>query len=390
MLIRYANGKPFMVEEIYKGFVIKVEKAAWSPAKVEWFVSRDGKSMMSGCSTCADALDHIISDIKVRVDNMLVNSPGLGKEFKPWSKMDRDEKLKIIRIQYGNPHVLKEPGRYVFSKKKNKKVPKYGGAPLVCEETGRENEMNTETKTHEIIDGLCGDMESFTSLDVSNQAKQDGLVTRHREVAHLVRTAYANGKMDNHGYIRTTINVTLKNGKSVPAFLYHHLTTDPNEYDNGKRSQKALPPPKADGGPQSKPAPAAAPAAPAPAPTAAPVQQLFITSSSSTPSTRVLNVASRTCTRIQKGDGRLEIPGVWISRLGWTEGTKVRAVREANGIRLDKADQFVDAATIRLFTVDRWGRIRLTTKAMEAAGINFGTGGRHDLTLSYDDTILVQ
>lgn len=259
---------------------------------------------------------------------------------------------------------------------------KNDGADLSATANGtEEREMNLQQQVNKVVDALCEDLVSFTSIDVSNRVKQDGLSVRHREVAHLVRTAFANGDLDQHGYVRDLIDVTLKNGNTAQAYLYRHSTVSESDYN--QRTQVALPPgsqQQAAAAPATTPLPAptppvtaAAPAAPAPSPVPLP----------STP-TQAAFPGSSTVTRVQKGDGRLEIPGIWMTRLGWTEGTVVYAVRNAGGSILLTRNPGLGADVLRKFTVDRWGRIRLTTGALNRVGKNRGTGGQHMLTLQAD------
>lgn len=248
-----------------------------------------------------------------------------------------------------------------------------------------EGKMDAKSKIVGVIREFCRNMESFTSLDVSNKAKSEGLVARHREVAELVRGAHADGVMDTYGYVRDLIDVTLPGGGSAQAYLYRHTTVPADDYRN--RAQVALKPqlqsaPQAyddDGLPPlptpiipqnlvNLPQPPTFAAPPAP-PT---VGRL----------TRVLNTSS--VTRTQKGDGRLEVPHVWLARLGWQVGDTVSAVVDGNGLVLKTTVQLGEQV-VRQFTVDRWNRIRITTKALSEVGIHFGTGGQHIMTLRTGD-----
>ena len=251
-----------------------------------------------------------------------------------------------------------------------------------------EKKMNLQQQVNRVVGALCEDLESFTSIDVSNKVKETGLKVRHREVAHLVRTSFANGDLDRHGYVRDLIKVTLKSGKDAQAYLYRHSTVSESAYD--LRTQVALPPGQNKAAAQA-PAPTPAPAPklnlsprnPAAVPATRPFQTPLTPLPPQTTPTQTTTLGSSTVTRVQKGDGRLEIPGVWMTRLGWTENTVVYAVRNGSSILLTR-NTGLGADILRKFTVDRWGRIRLTTGTLNRVGKNRGTGGQHTLTLNAD------
>lgn len=223
-----------------------------------------------------------------------------------------------------------------------------------------------------VVEELCDDLKSFTAIDVSNAVKRAGHAYRHREIAPIVREMYADDEMDSFGYTRELITVSLPGGRQAKAWLYHHQTSDPAEYDT--RAQVALPP---------KPQ-AAAPAAPPPPPvtvsTTPSTPQVAVTGTTKAPgrSSRMLNTAS--ASRVQKLDGRLEVPRSWIKKLGWTEGDRIDAVQDGNAVVLKPyADVAAGEEVVYRFTVDRWNRIRVTNRALSKAGIN--TGGAHVVTL---------
>lgn len=236
-----------------------------------------------------------------------------------------------------------------------------------------EEKMDAKTKTLDIIAEFCQNLESFTSLDISNKAKTEGVVARHREIAELVRAAFADGEMDTFGYVRDLIDVTIPGGLNAQTYLYHHTTIPVDDYRN--RAQIAIRPQAQQPAPAqpalaTPPLPPAAPVFAAPAPALRPRL------------TRTLNTAS--LTREQKGDGRLEVPHVWLASLGWQEGDTVSAVRDGNSLILKTTVQ-AGEQVVRTFTVDRWRRIRITTKALDAADIHRGTRGQHIMTLRTGD-----
>lgn len=251
-----------------------------------------------------------------------------------------------------------------------------------------EEKMCSNSRIAEVIRGFCKNLESFTSLDVSNKAKTNGLVARHREIAELVRKAFADGDMDTYGYVRNLITVTISGGVTAQTYLYHHTTVPADDYKD--RAQVAVRPSQPT--PQPTPAPLPytgddddddddRPTLPTPI-----IPPVFTAAAPTPPAigrlTRVLNTSSMT--RTQKGDGRLEVPHVWMIGLGWQIGDTVSAVRDGNSLILKTFVQ-PGERVVRQFTVDRWNRIRITTKVLNEAGLHLGTGGQHIMTLRTGD-----
>lgn len=122
-----------------------------------------------------------------------------------------------------------------------------------------------------VKDGLL-----FTGLDVSNKVKETLPFARHSEVSELVRLSFVS-EMEPAGYAKTPIDVTLKDGSSRTAMLYHALSDSwdlDNKYDTQKRAQTTSKPNaavpatvSANGTVTVKPAPIPTPVA-APAPVA--------------------------------------------------------------------------------------------------------------------------
>jgi hypothetical protein len=91
-----------------------------------------------------------------------------------------------------------------------------------------------DTVNQFVKDGLL-----FTGLDVSNKVKETLSFARHSEVSELVRLSFCS-EIEPSGYARTPINVTLKDGSSRTAMLYHSLSDAwdlDNKYDAQKRAQ---------------------------------------------------------------------------------------------------------------------------------------------------------
>ena len=70
----------------------------------------------------------------------------------------------------------------------------------------------------------------FTALDVSNSVKQATPHARHREVRDVVRSIFTTD-IETQGWARTPISVTLGDGTTTEALLYHPLT-DSWDLDN--------------------------------------------------------------------------------------------------------------------------------------------------------------
>jgi hypothetical protein len=84
----------------------------------------------------------------------------------------------------------------------------------------------------------------FTALDVSNKVKESLPFARHREVRDLVRTMFTSD-IEPSNYAKTPIQVTLGDGSTVEALLYHPLVDSwdlDSKYDTQMRAQTAAKP----------------------------------------------------------------------------------------------------------------------------------------------------
>lgn len=91
-----------------------------------------------------------------------------------------------------------------------------------------------------IKDFIAGSM-LFTALDVSNKVKVQMPFARHREVRDIVRAMF-HSEIEPLGYIRTPITVTLSDGTTAEALLYHSISDSwdlDNKYSTQSRTQKA-------------------------------------------------------------------------------------------------------------------------------------------------------
>lgn len=102
--------------------------------------------------------------------------------------------------------------------------------------------LNDEVRS--VVKSFIQSGELFTALDVSNKVKLALPLARHREVRDEVRGMFTT-EIEQAGWARTPITVTLTDGTSAEALLYHPLTDSwdlDNKYDAQKRAQAALSP----------------------------------------------------------------------------------------------------------------------------------------------------
>lgn len=89
---------------------------------------------------------------------------------------------------------------------------------------------NLEDTVRSVVQDFIGRDVLFTALDVSNSVKSALPNARHREVRDVVRTMFATD-IESQGWARTPISVTLGDGTTAEALLYHPLT-DSWDLDN--------------------------------------------------------------------------------------------------------------------------------------------------------------
>jgi hypothetical protein len=88
----------------------------------------------------------------------------------------------------------------------------------------------------QIVTDFCLNGKLFTALDVSNEVKKQLPYARHKEVRDEVRALF---KTDMPGYDRTPITVTLSDGSTTEALLYHPLSCPSNDLETQYYNQKA-------------------------------------------------------------------------------------------------------------------------------------------------------
>lgn len=82
---------------------------------------------------------------------------------------------------------------------------------------------NLEDTVRSVVQDFIKNEVLFTALDVSNGVKQQLPHARHREVRDVVRSMFA-ADIESKGWARTPISVTLEDGNTADALLYHPLT----------------------------------------------------------------------------------------------------------------------------------------------------------------------
>lgn len=99
-----------------------------------------------------------------------------------------------------------------------------------------------ENEVRSVVQGFLQSGELFTALDVSNKVKMVYPLARHRDVRDIVRGLFATD-IEPASWTRTPIQVTLPDGSSAEALLYHPLTDSwdlDSKYDDQKRAQAAI------------------------------------------------------------------------------------------------------------------------------------------------------
>jgi len=98
-----------------------------------------------------------------------------------------------------------------------------------------------ENEVLNTVQNFIGNNTSFTALDVSNEVKKVHPQARHIEIRNIVRS-YFRSDIEPLGWARTPITVTLVDGSTTDALLYHPLSDSWDldiKYDSQKRSQVA-------------------------------------------------------------------------------------------------------------------------------------------------------
>lgn len=99
--------------------------------------------------------------------------------------------------------------------------------------------QNPETLVKEKVKEYVQNNQPFTSLQISNAIKKDGVHIRHRDISKIVRDAYDYYVLPNYAYERSIIDVettewdeSVKQEKPIKteAYLYHPFKYNPDQY----------------------------------------------------------------------------------------------------------------------------------------------------------------
>lgn len=104
------------------------------------------------------------------------------------------------------------------------------------------NTLDNEVRT--VVQNFMNSGELFTALDVSNKVKLVLPWAKHREVRDMVRGMFTND-IEPAGWARTPITVTLADGNTADALLYHSVSDSwdlDNKYSAQKRNQVTVMP----------------------------------------------------------------------------------------------------------------------------------------------------
>lgn len=230
-----------------------------------------------------------------------------------------------------------------------------------------------QNKIREIINDFCDNLNSFTSLDVSNAVKQEGFPdSRHRDVAPVVRQMFADGELDDFGYTRTLIDVELLSGLKTKTNLYHHVSISTDAYLD--RKQVAIPPKakKVD-----KPQPA-----PVPAPTT--FSFGYGDSSDQNEPDDDQDDDQNDSNEIEclcKTDGRLEIPVGWVRSMPWYSGFEIIFEFEDDKIvAFAKNSGRPDGTFLGSIVISSDRRVRIPKTVFMKAGFDYSAKSSHLIT----------
>jgi hypothetical protein len=94
----------------------------------------------------------------------------------------------------------------------------------------------------DVIEEFVNESKLFTALDVSNKLKETQSFIKHRDVREIVRRAWSDAVVFPN-YNRTNITVTLQDGTTTEAALYHHISDTwdlDSKYSDQMRKSKSL------------------------------------------------------------------------------------------------------------------------------------------------------
>lgn len=92
-------------------------------------------------------------------------------------------------------------------------------------------DQQTDDKLYELVSDYMRNNKMFTSLDITNLAKDVGLQVRNYQVADwLRRNVIVLAHASSHQYNQSLIKVDSKAAGMTLAYLYHHYQSDPDSY----------------------------------------------------------------------------------------------------------------------------------------------------------------
>lgn len=87
-----------------------------------------------------------------------------------------------------------------------------------------------QDEVEQVVSDLVVNNKPFTALDITNAVRKAGHYARHAEVRDIVRDLFRSGGMV--GYVTSDIGVSLSDGSTSVAILYHHSNSDASDYTN--------------------------------------------------------------------------------------------------------------------------------------------------------------
>ncbi len=103
---------------------------------------------------------------------------------------------------------------------------------------------NLEDTVRSVVQDFIANEVLFTALDVSNSVKKTMPQARHREIRDVVRSLFSTD-IETADWARTPITVTLADGTTAEALLYHPLTYSwdlDTKYSTQQRAQTSARP----------------------------------------------------------------------------------------------------------------------------------------------------
>lgn len=235
--------------------------------------------------------------------------------------------------------------------------------------------MNLEKVVEKVVESFIDKRWPFTALDISNGVKkEDGAeAVRHRDVAPVVRNIFMAGLMTN-SYEQDLIDVTLPNGDKRNAYLYHHWSTDCDNYTN--RTQQAVAPKVANTTKVSDKLGGATITNVMAQKANVTAKDVKVTVQKDKAVAPVqATIPAPKVKRAQKDDHRLEVPVAWVGDM-WNNGDTIYAIKATNGdLVLRHADDVqTNDDVVGTMIVNSDGRLRVTKKVLDKVFTSSSSG----------------